>query len=732
MISQCHGSIEQVHYGGQPLRCVDCHGGDPAARSMVEGHETVLYSFNPSSSALANWWTRSRQQGVIVGPVLEALDEVDPNVIQFLNPADGRAVAETCGSTSLAGGDCHADIAQKSLRSLHTTLAGQISGGLYFHGLTDREPSSAIRALTDPEGGGGLGFAESLDIVSPELVAYPDADDVARAALPVIRQMCVECHTTGDGQRAPGKYTSSGCGACHMLTADDGQPRTMDPTQKADEIGHPIVHRLTNRIPDAQCNHCHHGHVHRGLTAQGVREPSEPEGDGPMGGPNRGIEDPPDAVPWSTDHYVRFAGDFNLYGKPYPFYVEDEDGTNDVDETPPDIHTERGMACIDCHTTGELHGGGHVPMRREFETEVRCETCHGTLAQAIDPDRVPFEQSVSALGGRADNRRVILPDTGEGAAAGDLVQVGKLDGATHPLTQIARRADPDEARYNPRTQMGCLLHAGSAVVRAELAARFEATPPDEIAEAFPGMPDGAELADDVGSRAGRVECYTCHNSWTENCYGCHVVRDDRADGFDQVNGLEEPGRMSTYPMSVLADALALGFDTRGRVSPMVGTSIFFTHIDADGRTLIDAAPLRTVDGFEGDGNQHNPVHHHTVRRVPRPCTGCHPRADGEPDDADALARAVGYGTTRFVFIDGTGRRHLLDRLVGIDFDGDGEADDPETMPLGSRVYEAWPIAASTHLPIDEDAAALGPGPLDRETIGRMLGSRVVPQPPPPQ
>jgi hypothetical protein len=85
-----------------------------------------------------------------------------------------------------------------------------------------------------------------------------------------------------------------------------------------------------------------------------------------------------------------------------------------------------------------------------------------------------------------------------------------------------------------------------------------------------------------------------------------------------------------------------------------------------------------------------------------------------------------------VFIDGTGRRHLLDRLVAIDFDGDGEPDDPETAPLGSHVYEAWPLAASTHLAIDEDAGALGPGPLDRETIGRMLGNRVVPQRPPAQ
>ena len=46
------------------------------------------------------------------------------------------------------------------------------------------------------------------------------------------------------------------------------------------------------------------------------------------------------------------------------------------------------------------------------------------------------------------------------------------------------------------------------------------------------MPAGGTLADDLGARAGRVDCFTCHNQWTTNCFGCHVVRDDRQRAAD--------------------------------------------------------------------------------------------------------------------------------------------------------------------------------------------------------
>jgi len=179
-------------------------------------------------------------------------------------------------------------------------------------------------------------------------------------------------------------------------------------------------------------------------------------------------------------------------------------------------------------------------------------------------------------------------------------------------------------------------------------------------------------------------------------------------------------------MSVVADALAMGFNTRGRVSPLVGTSVFFTHIDETGTKVIDAAALTTGEGLRGDGNVHNPVHHHTIRKTPRDCDGCHPSDTGS-HDPQALLTAVGLGTGRFTFEDGSGATHWLDRLVRADYDGDGLLDDPSTRPLPSRVESIERVVGTTHTTILDEAGAPPPGPLDLETINRTLGSRVVPQ-----
>lgn len=716
LVGGCHARVEHIHYGGESLDCVDCHGGDGTAITIEEAHVTTTVSFNPSSPG-------GREPGghILAGASLAELDALDPEILQFLNPSDYRVAPRTCGSSTRGGGNCHARIVQNSVLSTHATLSGQLAGGLYFGGLTDRQARFAVSTTSDPYPIDHRGMAALLDILPGSPDGMTPTGGVASAYYPSMGQLCVGCHLLRDGDQVPGLYTSSGCNACHLLTNDDGRAVTADVTQDREEVGHGALHRFTNLIPDSQCNRCHHAHLQRGLLIQGIRERSEPEGDEAIEGINRGVEDPEHIGYWAEENYVRYQGALALYGKPFPFYIEDEDTTNDVDETPPDIHFEMGMACIDCHTTAEMHGGDHMPIRREFETQVRCETCHGDPSERIDPDTLPFNQSLSLVGGNADNPRVITVDE-----AGDLFQLGKLDRNQHPVTQIARRVDPTEARFNPRTLMGCGLHAGSAEFRAGLLAMFVGTPPDRVDEVFPGMPEASTLPADLGSRIGRLECFTCHNAWTVNCFGCHVQRDDRLMATDRVTGVVSPGRISNFSMSVVSDALALGFGTRGRITPMVGTSIFFSHVNSAGELLIDAEPLLTSDGFSGHGSQHNPVHHHTTRRRPRDCQGCHPRADGR-DDANALSRAIGFGTGEFVFVDGRGERHILDRLVAIDFDGDGIYDDPSMVSFGAEAMSVFPLAATTHLPLDLGARA--PGPLDLETINRMLQNPVVPQRP---
>ena len=727
---QCHGLIERIHHGGAELGCATCHGGDPTKKSREGAHVTVAHSFNASVPGAE----------VLEHASLAELDELDPAVMRFLNPADYRVAMLTCGSTTLRGGDCHDRITRDSMRSTHATLAGQLAGGYYFSGSGPRQALFAPTAISDPFFSGAASTVPELSVLPAKRPPGPAGDEaIADAFFPVLRRDCAGmCHLMRDGPKEAGLYHSSGCGACHLPTEPDTKPLTEDPTQLKYEPGHISRHTLTNLVPDTQCAVCHHFHLSRSLLFMGVRERSGVEGDREIMAElgedraNYGVGEQPGVVPWQQDNYARFTGKHQLYDKPYPFYIEREAGDDErgTDSTPPSIHHVKDLACIDCHTMAELHGTGAICDSRSCEVGTRCETCHGEPDRVIDPDKTGLVRAGTRQGARADNPRVVYyePET-------DLfMQRLKLrQGESRPLTQIARRVDPASPRHNRFTLLGCGLHAGSAEYRAQLLARFEATPPAERAERFPGMPAGGTLPADLGTRRGRLECFSCHNAWTTNCYGCHMVRDDRDTMPDPVGGGEVP-YLYKFAMSTVADALALGFNARGRISPMVGTNVFFTHIAADGSRPIDALPLVSVDGYSGDGHVHSPVNHHTVQKRPRPCEACHPRADLPARDKGtekALRRAVGFGTGDYTFVDGAGRVHLLDRIVRLDYDGDGTFEEPASAgPLPDRVAGAVRAAGTPHEKMiigGEPAAGPPPGPLDLETINRMLGSPVVPQ-----
>ena len=70
----------------------------------------------------------------------------------------------------------------------------------------------------------------------------------------------------------PGDYRHSGCASCHVVYANDRDPRhssiyakfghdgttqTIDPTISRTEPGHPLTHTLTRSVPTSQCMICH-------------------------------------------------------------------------------------------------------------------------------------------------------------------------------------------------------------------------------------------------------------------------------------------------------------------------------------------------------------------------------------------------------------------------------------------------------------------------------------------
>lgn len=723
--AQCHADIEQIHYGGPVLRCVDCHGGNPNAPTKQGAHVTVDVSFNPTSPGTK----------VVENPSLVALAEMPTATLQFLNPADYRVVRNSCGSSTLGGGNCHSIITNGSLLLNRATLAGTLAGGPFIAGIQGKDAHFGIVQTIDQLTPKDVGANTAVQLAAfPADVPAQVTLTTARDFYPVFEQLCTECHLNREGLKIPGRYYSAGCNGCHMTTANDGRSVSTDPTQNRSELGHPQRHRFTNLIEDKQCAHCHISHLGRALLAVGVRERSEPEGDKAIGGPNRGAEDPPGAVPWAKENYTKYNGLYWQYGKPYPYFIEDEDGSNGTDETPPDVHTAKGMACIDCHNMVEAHGVGKMAFRMDQELDVRCQSCHGKPGQKgklMSDSAVTFDQAGTAAGGSGGN-----PAMMKTLADGSVEQTDKLKGGKHPVTQINQRIDPGNAKYNPRTRMGCQLHAGTAKVRAAVRAEVNALAakdPAAVAKNFPGLPEGFTFKDLGSEEDGRVECFTCHNSWTVNCYGCHMVRDDRETYVSRIDGKTKVGAVKTLGLSVKADALALGFNARGHISPMVGTSIFYTHIDAAGNKLVDAEALTTGQGLSGEGNVHNPAHHHTVQRLPRDCKGCHPGADtaSAPGDANtkAVLRATGLGTGDETFVDGKGHVHWLDRLLWADYDGDGKFDDPKVLGLPKALAGVVAAVATTHISLPSFVEIPPPGPLDLVAVRRIIDNRVLNQRP---
>lgn len=352
---------------------------------------------------------------------------------------------------------------------------------------------------------------------------------------------------------------------------------------------HPEKHRLTSQIPIYQCTHCHYRGGRLGIAYQGYRE-SAGSGFNPTNTATLGIDN---------------------HGHDVNYYITDEDLSNDIDETPPDVHFEAGMACIDCHTLFDVHGDGHLYSDTPAAVEIRCTSCHGT--PEADSDLLTSRGRTLTNVEKDDN--------------GDYWLTGKIDGIRRRVPQIARMFNlaTDDQNYS------------AAAVEAH----------GRNADGF--------------SHTESLECYTCHASWYMSCYGCHVTIDFTGSARSLVTGEEAQGRASGKRKWVEVDDLVLMINSRGRISPSQPAERFFlTVIDADGETVLDSMPRMAADGTPGMGQRaYNP---HTTQRVSpfSACDRCHPKADGS--NQWLVDVAAGFGSERYPHTDGNGRLWQLDAI----------------------------------------------------------------------
>ncbi len=447
----------------------------------------------------------------------------------FANPSDLRVVDETCGQ-------CHEEIVEKVKKSLHATMAGMISGTRYAWGAQGRDAIYATYDIDDPAPtNGGLHQLKQLPTYDPNLpegMENSPADDY-------LRNQCLRCHLWSDGHQRNGDYRASGCAACHVVYSDAGTYEGNDAAIPRGQKDRPRLHQFTVKIPEYQCIHCHNRGGRTGVSFIGTMES---DGYG---------------TPWGSDGEKQGK----LHGKHYNHLTAD-------------VHYEKGLTCIDCHTADDMHGDGNIYAKREQGVEIECVDCHGT------PDK---RTNLNTSGGnKMSNLRHEIDQ---------VILTAKLTGKDHVVPQLA---DLDLSE-NAHTAM------------VSIPAHIE-----------------------------KLECYACHARWAPQCYGCHArqnIAEQGADwiGVKDVPDISQAGKkanrgMTAYEWSESRSYLRwespiLGINSEGKVSPFItGCQVIYTQFDGDS-AAVNNKVFRTVDGTSGLA--HNPIHPHTVSREARTCTDCH-------------------------------------------------------------------------------------------------------------
>ena len=622
----CHMGIEQAHPTTEdigPSECTICHGGDPAALDQEGAHIPI-----PDD------WAEIRGNGLPAAPegfigdfAPDQLDAIDPDYLRFINPGDLRTAEIACG-------ECHPEQVATVKTSIMSTNAGHYWPTRSYADLQDATALYGTSDITVEECDPDAGTVCELTVLRPQdeatieqALADDDLDALEQIAYDhYLAKSCNTCHAGGyPKNNSPHLYRSSGCSACHMVYNEDGVYEGNDPTVPVGVPVHASRHELTAAVPTTQCTTCHFQGGRIGLNFRGIRE----------GGFS---EAPPNAQVWA-------AG--SAYGHVSGYYFVDEDTTNDVDETPPDLHHTAGMHCADCHVGTDVHGDGQLHSASKTQFDLRCEDCHGDARDAAEPD----EEGIF----RTEQGRP-LPQLSQDDDGG-VVLTSQVTGVVFEVPQPATILAGDEASDEMRAAME------------------------------PRESDG-------WSHPDSLTCDTCHNSWQLYCLGCHVTLDMRLNQVDYQTGTKTPGNVRGSRDIWMLDHLLLGKRTDGMIQATNPSQhVQLTVIDFEGEVRIgrDDGEAGSTGVFRSNATTDAqagfaPFFQHTSSAEPRPCATCHP-VDASADEQTRVKGTYGFGTGEFVLDNPDGEP--VDPLQFLDADGNQTSAfaHPGTGPLDGDTIE---------------------------------------------
>ena len=546
----------------------------------------------------------------------------------------------------------------------------------------------------------------------------------------------------------PGDYRSSGCTACHVVYANDrdpshsgpyaryghlGRSATADPTIPRDESGHPITHEFTRAIPSSQCMVCH---MHQpnvflntflGYTMWDYETDAEvmwpktqryPTAEEAWQSLDRNPEEAAIRGLWSDPAFLAGVWELNprlkhtqfadYHGHGWNFqavFKRDRKGhfldalgniipfteitpeklqraVRQTTEAPEkqvglpvhlkDIHLEKGMHCVDCHFAQDNHGNGKLYGEYANAIEVRCVDCHGTLARraTLHTSGVAAPEGghdLSLLRTPWGQRRFVWQ--GETLLQRSMVTAG----LEWEVVQVLDSITPETRHYNARSHLAKTMQKDGKT--------WGTVPADHTPLAHPQE---------------RLECYSCHLSWTTACAGCHLpVQANWQKTMQHFEGDLSRNWASYNPQAIRTDQFILGIHGTGKghtVAPVRSSSaLVLSSTNANRERIYLQQPPLSSAGYSSQA--FNPHFPHTVRTTEtKTCTDCHISATN--DNNAWMQSVLGQGSN---FVNFIGRHAwVAEGSAGFAAVAVTEWDEPQAV-IGSYLHKlAYPDNYQRH------------------------------------
>lgn len=753
----CHQGTDSKTMHATPsaiIGCTDCHGGNA---KVFKGplKEDVAKRFAHVQPRYPKGWNHPKSGNPTHSFTL--LNRESPEYIRFVNPGDLRVAREACGA-------CHLPIVQAVERSLMSTSAMLWGGAAYNNGILpykryilgegytrDGVPAKLVNPVKPDEkltkkgvlpwlvplpawevvppgdifrvferGGRNIvnlfpeiGLPNSLGQL--QRLEEPGRPDIRqsnrgpgtglRISVPVINLTKTRLNDpylwflgTNDN---PGDYRSSGCSACHVIYANDRDPRhsgpyakyghegktqTKDKTIPKDEVGHPLKHTFTNAIPSSQCMVCHMHQPNVFVNTYLGYTMWDYESDAPIMWPekqqypshaemrkilDRNPEEAAIRGKWGDPEFSKRVSELNpklkntqfadyhghgwnfraIFKKDRKGNLLDADG-NIVSADDPakfkkavhlsSIHLDKGMQCVDCHFSQDAHGSGYIYGEVQAAIEIRCIDCHGT------PDKYPTLQTSGPAAPSPSGNDLSLLRTPDGRKRFEWL--GSQCDLPLDVTRDCKLFQRSSLEPDLEWEMSLVKdtidpdHAGynAKAARAKL-----------MAKDAPKLNWGPGVAmNNRAHKTEQMECFTCHLSWTTSCAGCHlpIQANWKTERIHFEGG--ETRNYATYNPQVVRDQMfQLGRHSEVKnntIAPVRSTSaLILSSQNINRERIYVAQPPIASSGFSSQAFA--PHFAHTVRKTEtKTCTDCHlSRAN---DNNAIMAQLLLLGTNYVNFV----------------------------------------------------------------------------------